>query len=74
MTQVIGTGNTLIAISTHTPLAGRDGIQLLFHLGHSVFLLTRPLRDVTTVIQKTDDLELISTHTPLAGRDCKTEE
>ena len=34
-------------ISTHTPLAGRDGFQLMLDLGETEFLLTRPLRDVT---------------------------
>ena len=33
------------------------------------FLLTRPLRDVTTAAQVSELLALISTHTPLAGRD-----
>ena len=36
-------------ISTHTPLAGRDGVaNYRENLGQS-FLLTRPLRDVTDV-------------------------
>ena len=33
------------------------------------FLLTRPLRDVTTHEQEIDRFISISTHTPLAGRD-----
>ena len=55
-------------ISTHTPLAGRD------HISHSCrewkrFLLTRPLRDVTTRPETAARYTHISTHTPLAGRD-----
>ena len=34
-------------ISTHTPLAGRDGIDEMGHHDAMAFLLTRPLRDVT---------------------------
>ena len=33
------------------------------------FLLTRPLRDVTTLKMNVQNTLIISTHTPLAGRD-----
>ena len=36
-----------IQISTHTPLAGRDTIQSGASPSTFIFLLTRPLRDVT---------------------------
>ena len=36
-------------ISTHTPLAGRDGDRLAALLHDHSFLLTRPLRDVTGI-------------------------
>ena len=35
------------AISTHTPLAGRDQSAISDAYGEQLFLLTRPLRDVT---------------------------
>ena len=35
-----------------------------------IFLLTRPLRDVTPDEPKPDEPKPISTHTPLTGRDC----
>ena len=101
------------AISTHTPLTGRDGTGLLhsqtlrhfyshapygtWHYGYFAiesqfhfyshapygtwpmpittitaikpFLLTRPLRDVTSLLNPSSNLSLISTHTPLTGRD-----
>ena len=38
-------------------------------LGGIVFLLTRPLRDVTMLVYIVQPLPFISTHTPLAGRD-----
>ena len=34
-------------ISTHTPLAGRDLIEYVENVRDSIFLLTRPSRDVT---------------------------
>ena len=37
------------AISTHTPLAGRDVTGLALALGFTTFLLTRPSRDVTSL-------------------------
>ena len=52
-------GFTLI-ISTHTPSVPLTCLQ---------FLLTRPLRDVTTSITGYYDIPFISTHTPLTGRD-----
>ena len=36
---------------------------------NTLFLLTRPLRDVTCQMEKAAVTDLISTHTPLAGRD-----
>ena len=56
-------------ISTHTPLAGRDG-RPLFTLTYSVvFLLTRPSRGATCCCMLSSRFIRISTHTPLAGRD-----
>ena len=40
-------GNYMTFISTHTPLAGRDGYWLMIMVAFGAFLLTRPLRDVT---------------------------
>ena len=57
------------SISTHTPLAGRDDSQMVLTHDFSSFLLTRPLRDVTTKPLELTNHALISTHTPLAGRD-----
>ncbi len=37
-------------ISTHTPLAGRDLSRMVETEEQIKFLLTRPLRDVTTVV------------------------
>ena len=56
-------------ISTHTPLAGRDGIPFFPLIYFSSFLLTRPLRDVTEATTYMSVRDGISTHTPLAGRD-----
>ena len=56
-------------ISTHTPLAGRDTLEVLESVLHGLFLLTRPLRDVTYSKKANADAQAISTHTPLAGRD-----
>ena len=56
-------------ISTHTPLAGRDTLQNMNKYRGALFLLTRPLRDVTNNICTLFKLCVISTHTPLAGRD-----
>ena len=57
------------AISTHTPLAGRDSGSAAYAGRCRKFLLTRPSRDVTRKGQKQVTKKLISTHTPLAGRD-----
>ena len=55
-------------ISTHTPLTGRDKmLRLLCRI--CLFLLTRPLRDVTNLSGSSDRWRWISTHTPLTGRD-----
>ena len=59
----------IIFISTHTPLAGRDGLAGDVASFYNLFLLTRPLRDVTSVKNKLSEIGSISTHTPLAGRD-----
>ena len=58
-----------MAISTHTPLAGRDCGFLNIPSLSFVFLLTRPLRDVTLLFRLFQKTSAISTHTPLAGRD-----
>ena len=36
-----------LLISTHTPREGRDRILCVFSMASSLFLLTRPVRDVT---------------------------
>ena len=56
-------------ISTHTPLAGRDGLMDGRKAVMMLFLLTRPSRDVTEVLYPDIEFYAISTHTPLAGRD-----
>ena len=56
-------------ISTHTPLAGRDGGGLATAAVTALFLLTRPSRDVTNGRIGGFPDDVISTHTPLAGRD-----
>ena len=56
-------------ISTHTPLAGRDLSASVVAVFISAFLLTRPLRDVTSLNCVVAFHLKISTHTPLAGRD-----
>ena len=56
-------------ISTHTPLAGRDVNEIVEKYWDELFLLTRPLRDVTHPGSTSLLLRSISTHTPLAGRD-----
>ena len=56
-------------ISTHTPLAGRDKTDLNGLSMKMLFLLTRPLRDVTGEDGIFTETYYISTHTPLAGRD-----
>ena len=58
-----------LAISTHTPLAGRDKAGLQSCGTYSIFQLTRPSRGVTEENMEMADKEIISTHTPLAGRD-----
>ena len=57
-------------ISTHTPLTGRDMLSSALNSCPKIFLLTRPLRDVTPDEPKPDEPKPISTHTPLTGRDC----
>ena len=42
----------------------------LFLHGRFLFLLTRPMRDVTTVFWVEMAFSTVSTHTPHAGRDC----
>ena len=59
----------VISISTHTPLAGRDGVGRAFGNAQFQFQLTRPLRGATVDLTKYYDNAVISTHTPLAGRD-----
>ena len=58
-------------ISTHTPLAGRDGMTAVPFPASTSFLLTRPSRDVTAFLVSVVVQVIISTHTPLAGRDLK---
>ena len=59
-----------IKISTHTSLAGRDSIRSTEKNVDSLFLLTRPSRDVTLLRMEVGDvMSYISTHTSLAGRD-----
>ena len=59
-------------ISTHTPLAGRDGEQEEEHHHPCPFLLTRPLRGATRQHSAgPPPCTGISTHTPLAGRDAR---
>ena len=58
-----------LAISTHTPLAGRDFLEGENMFDYYGFLLTRPLRDVTLSRAPGGTALEISTHTPLAGRD-----
>ena len=55
-------------ISTHTPLARRDG-GFLSAFSHRKFLLTRLSRGVTEMIAYFNQQVSISTHTPLARRD-----
>ena len=57
------------SISTHTPLAGRDRLMQVHRGAPNIFLLTRPLRDVTSNFIDNGGGDIISTHTPLAGRD-----
>ena len=56
-------------ISTHTPHAGRDFTTGFRKWTIKIFLLTRPMRGVTSMMQISDDFQDISTHTPHAGRD-----
>ena len=57
-------------ISTHTSHAGRDWLCGHFFGKNRVFLLTRPMRDVTQECFNGDPKYMISTHTSHAGRDC----
>ena len=61
--------HTAAGISTHTPLAGRDEMRAWCNSNPTKFLLTRPLRDVTSGRGSQTNKPVISTHTPLAGRD-----
>ena len=61
--------SVVIFISTHTPLTGRDKIVFSRRKIQSKFLLTRPLRDVTSETNEETAPTDISTHTPLTGRD-----
>ena len=69
MTRVLREGYPDSSISTHTPLAGRDGMWPSPASLALKFLLTRPSRDVTAEAGKVIYNMAISTHTPLAGRD-----
>ena len=57
-------------ISTHAPLAGRDGRARWYTIPKSVFQPTRPLRGATYDSSPKMAKRRISTHAPLAGRDC----
>ncbi len=58
-----------IYISTHAPLAGRDGRAKWYTIPKSVFQPTRPLRGATMEFNERIRALRISTHAPLAGRD-----
>ena len=61
--------STLILISTHAPLAGRDLNLSEMSLWSMSFQPTRPLRGATHIQDVILYLGSISTHAPLAGRD-----
>ena len=56
-------------ISTHAPLAGRDGLRCRCAPYVDTFQPTRPLRGATGYKDKCGHRDHISTHAPLAGRD-----
>ena len=64
-----GAGAASEGISTHAPLAGRDGPQPTKITGFSIFQPTRPLRGATVRKMQARGKDGISTHAPLAGRD-----
>ena len=69
MTHGLAVDGQVGVISTHTPLARRDGEGVGEVCRESEFLLTRLLRGVTgSWLRVVADGE-ISTHTPLARRD-----
>ena len=54
-----------VKISTHTPLAGRDTVDLCYKIVIFRFLLTRPLRDVTWVpAREQTEIEDFYSHAP----------
>ena len=56
-------------ISTHTPLAGRDGVASLMYRNSAISTHT-PLAGRDAILSKRpSQASEISTHTPLAGRD-----
>ena len=56
-------------ISTHAPLAGRDGRRKVRRALCQGFQPTRPLRGATVWLRRYINGFVISTHAPLAGRD-----
>ena len=63
-------GNLLdFYISTHAPLAGRDGCKYVVGRYTIRFQPTRPLRGATCSTRERKRQDAISTHAPLAGRD-----
>ncbi len=56
-------------ISTHAPLAGRDGGRVPYDQYFMLFQPTRPLRGATIGMRDCRFFDGISTHAPLAGRD-----
>ena len=58
----------MAAISTHTPLAGRNRSLMSRFCRSQTFLLTRPSRGATSWNRPLLECFSISTHTPLAGR------
>ena len=50
VTIPVSTGSAGTTISTHTSHAGRDGRARLFRVIKSEFLLTRPMREVTSSV------------------------
>ena len=59
-------------ISTHAPLAGRDGEEMAALELDGEFQPTRPLRGATSRKGGFSNFVKISTHAPLAGRDSKS--
>ena len=58
-------------ISTHAPLAGRDGEMVMTVHRWFAFQPTRPLRGATAIVAEAIKSIKISTHAPLAGRDLR---